>query len=298
MSAPPDLPLVSVVTPSYRQADFIRATLDSVLGQDYPRIEYLVMDGGSDDGTVDILRSYGERLRWVSEPDGGQAAAVNKGWALAEGEILGWLNSDDRYTPGAVRRAVDYLAAHPEADGVYGHALLEALGGRALGRFPTARAVDFRGMKGSCPIAQPSVFLRRSAVRRVGGLRNALHMVMDQDLWLRLLRDGRLDFIDADQAVCLMHPGSKTSLGGRLRARELAAVMTDACVWVNRVHLYDRAYATRHALPQDDPGAPRLVAWERAYFRVLQLLLFLGVNVLGAPWRLLRGPRGRRGDLG
>src|SRR5690606_33014626 len=96
-------PLVSVVTPSYNKGKFIKETIESVLSQDYPNIEYIVMDGGSTDETVDILKSYGDRIAWISEKDDGQADAVNKGIARARGEIIGWLNSDDTYLPGAVR---------------------------------------------------------------------------------------------------------------------------------------------------------------------------------------------------
>ena len=114
------LPLVTVVTPSYNQARFIRETIESVLKQDYPRIEYLVIDGGSTDESVSILREYSDHLRWVSEPDRGQAHAINKGWRQARGCILAYLNADDLYMPGAVAQAVAALVAHPEAAAVYG----------------------------------------------------------------------------------------------------------------------------------------------------------------------------------
>src|SRR5688500_6712732 len=115
-------PLVSIVTPSFNHARFIEATIESVLSQDYPRIDYLVMDGGSTDGTLDVLRRFEGRLRWVSGPDGGQAAAINDGFRCTSGEILAWLNSDDLYEPGAVSAAVRAFEERPHAGLVYGDA--------------------------------------------------------------------------------------------------------------------------------------------------------------------------------
>lgn len=113
-------PLVSIVTPSYNQGRYIEKTIRSVLNQDYPDLEYIVVDGGSTDHTLDILRKYEGRIRWVSERDGGQSEAVNKGFRMSRGEILGWLNSDDTYCPGAVRQAVTFLMEHPSVAMVYG----------------------------------------------------------------------------------------------------------------------------------------------------------------------------------
>ena len=116
------MPLVSIVTPSFNQAAFLRRTIDSVLGQDYPHIEYIVIDGGSTDGSVEILRSYGERVRWVSEPDRGQSDAINKGFARCRGTIRGYLNSDDVLWPGAVRTVVAHFADQRDWDLIYGNA--------------------------------------------------------------------------------------------------------------------------------------------------------------------------------
>ncbi len=112
----PDLPRVSIITPSYNQARFIEQTIQSVLSQDYPNLEYLIVDGGSSDGSLEIIRRYSSQLAWwVSEPDHGQTDAINKGFAHAHGEIFAWLNSDDTYLPGAVTHAVAALQAHPQA---------------------------------------------------------------------------------------------------------------------------------------------------------------------------------------
>src|SRR3954467_14302963 len=117
-----DAPLVSIVTPSFNQGRFLGRTIDSVLGQDYPHVEYLVVDGGSTDETLAILRSYGDRVRWLSEADAGQTAAINKGFQRTSGKIVGYLNSDDVLLPEAVATVVEYLRNHPECDLVYGDA--------------------------------------------------------------------------------------------------------------------------------------------------------------------------------
>ena len=185
------LPLVTIVTPSYNQGRFIRATIESVLKQDYPRIEYLIIDGGSTDETVSILREYPDRLRWVSEPDHGQAHAINKGWRQARGSILAYLNSDDLYLPGAVAQAVAALDAHPAAAAVYGEGYHVDEEGRILERYPTEPFHADR-LQETCFICQPTVFLRRDAVERVGYLGESLRYCMDYDLWIRLARAGKI----------------------------------------------------------------------------------------------------------
>lgn len=114
-----ELPLVSIVTPSYNKGCFIEETILSVKNQTYPYIEHIVMDGGSTDGTLDILRKYANNITWLSEPDEGQSDAINKGWRRAKGQILGWLNADDTYMPWAVQTAVEFLAENPDVG--HGH---------------------------------------------------------------------------------------------------------------------------------------------------------------------------------
>src|SRR5574337_438603 len=166
------LPLVSIITPSFNQGRFIRDTIESVLSQGYPRLEYLVMDGGSTDETVEILRSYGDRLIWRSAPDGGQADAVNTGVRLAKGEIIGWLNSDDTYQPGAIKAAVDYLIAYPETAVVYGDAHYIDERGEVIGTYPT-EDFDLDRLAQACLICQPTAFIRRSALEANSGQVNA-----------------------------------------------------------------------------------------------------------------------------
>src|SRR4030067_2556851 len=126
-------PLVSIVTPSYNQAEFLEKTILSVINQDYPRLEYFVMDGGSTDGSLEIIKRFEHRItNWISEPDRGQSDAINKGWSMASGDIFAWLNSDDMYAPGAVQAAVQAFRENPEAGMVYGDAILVDRDGNEL----------------------------------------------------------------------------------------------------------------------------------------------------------------------
>ena len=181
-------PAVSVVTPSLEQGRFIERTIESVLSQGV-EVEYFVADGGSRDQTVDILRRYAERLRWASEPDGGQAAGVNKGVERTSAGIVGWLNSDDVYYPGALWAVQRFLAEHPEIDVVYGDAEHIDEEDRVLEAYPT-EDFDAERLLEVCFIAQPACFFRRRAVERWGALDASLRYCMDYEYWLRLALGG------------------------------------------------------------------------------------------------------------
>ena len=179
-------PLVSIVTPSYNQAQFLEETILSVLDQDYPNIEYIIIDGGSTDGSVDIIRKYEDRLAyWVSELDRGQSYAVNKGWQRARGELLGWQNSDDTYCPGAVSRVVEAYLANPDAVLFYGdyHVI-----SRAGEHQYTTKMQDYTFSQMLCGRfpAQQSAFFHRSVLGEVGFLDEDLHWAMDGDFFLRV----------------------------------------------------------------------------------------------------------------
>lgn len=206
-----ELPLVSVVSPSYNQGRFIAQAIDSVLSQDYAHIEYLVVDGGSTDETLDILRRYGERLHWISEPDDGQTAAINKGWRLVHGEVIAWLNADDTYLPGAVKQAASFLQAHPEVDAAYGDCDYTDEEGRTLRPYPT-RPYDYVELVRSAfnYIPQPATFIRRRALESVGYLDESLHYVMDLDYWLRLGVQHSIAHLPKRLATLRLHQTAKS----------------------------------------------------------------------------------------
>lgn len=206
-----DLPLVSIVTPSFNQAAFLEAAIRSVLQQDYPNLEYLVVDGGSSDGSVEIIRKYADRLAWwVSEADEGQTDAINKGFARARGEILAWLNSDDTYEPGAVTAAVNFLMAHPEVGLVYGDANFIDEQGRVIGRFPAAQTDYRRLRRGYVHIPQQATFFRGSLWRAVGPLDPSFYFAMDYDLWVRLAARAEVRYVPQTWANFRLHTRGKT----------------------------------------------------------------------------------------
>jgi glycosyltransferase involved in cell wall biosynthesis len=202
-----------VITPCLNAVRFLEDTVQSVLAQDYPQIEYLVMDGGSTDGTLDILQSHKGLLTYVSTPDKGAADAINKGFARTRGEIVAWLNADDAYLPGAVRRAVEALAVNPEAGAVHGEGYWTNTGGNVLRRYPTVPC-DVAVLGRECCICQPACFIRREAVEAVGLLNDRLRASFDYDLWIRLAKRYRLAHIPEYLATSRMHRENKT-LGQR-----------------------------------------------------------------------------------
>jgi glycosyltransferase involved in cell wall biosynthesis len=210
-----DGPLVTIVTPSYNMAGSLTETLDSVLKQDYPAIEYIVVDGGSTDGTLEILQRYANSLRYSSGPDNCPADAVHKGLAQARGEILAWLNADDMYRPGAVRRAVEYLTVHPEVDIVYGDGWWIDERGQRIRLYPSM-PFDPRVLERDCFICQPAAFLRASAYRGCP-IDPTLKASFDYDLWIRMAAAGlRFAYLPEHLADSRMHRGSQT-----LYARDL-----------------------------------------------------------------------------
>lgn len=208
-----DPPLVSIVTPSYNQGRFLRRTLDSILSQDYPHIEYIVSDGGSTDDSLAILQSYGDRLTWVSEPDRGQSHALNKGFARARGAIHAYVNSDDVLLPGAIATVVDYFQRHPDWDLVYGKAHYIDEDDRITGQYRTSD-YSFARLMEECCICQPAAFWRRSIAGRVGPFQENLHYVMDYDYWIRIAQaGGNLRHIPDCLACARMYPANKTMSG-------------------------------------------------------------------------------------
>jgi glycosyltransferase involved in cell wall biosynthesis len=203
MGAPP---LVTIVTPSFNSGRFLKQAIQSILEQDYPRIEYLVVDGGSTDETLAILEGQNRRVRFISASDRGPADAVSRGFALTKGGILAWLNSDDYYLPGAVSAAVESLEADPDAGAVYAEAQWVDESGNILGPYPTVRPYDPTMLSRECSICQPTCFFRRSAYEEVGGLDISLKTVFDYDLWIRMARSYRFISIPICAAASRMHP--------------------------------------------------------------------------------------------
>jgi len=196
-------------------APFLEEAIRSVLSQDYPNIEYIVMDGGSNDGTLDILRRHEGRLRWESRPDRGQSDAINRGFLQSRGSVFGFLCADDAYLPGAVRTAVQHLLSHPEYAGVYGEGYLVDEQGGIRCRYPT-REFDPAGLRSECFICQPACFLRREVFAEVGMLDPHLHYALDYDLWIRIAKRYLLLKVDEYLAVSRMHRGAKTLAGRRM----------------------------------------------------------------------------------
>jgi glycosyltransferase involved in cell wall biosynthesis len=204
-----DTPLVSIVTPSFNQAAYLEATIQSVLRQDYANIEYLVVDGGSTDWSLEIIRKYSNRLAWwVSERDSGQAEAINKGILRAQGEIVAWLNSDDLYLPGAISWAVQTLADNPGCSFIYGNAVTIDPDGHLLNRlvFEDWGLTDLMAFRIIC---QPAVFMRRAFLEQSGLLDTKLHYMLDHHLWLRLARAAPFQHLSAFLAAARHHPGAK-----------------------------------------------------------------------------------------
>jgi len=219
-------PRISVITPSFNQAAFLPATAASVLTQDYSGVEFVIQDGGSTDGTRAFLETLPSSVRWVSEKDGGQSDAINRGFARATGDVLGWLNSDDLYAPGALAKVAQAFAEDPALDWLVGRCRIIDVGGREIRRGVT-RYKDFLLDRLSLPlllvenpISQMAVFFRRRALEAVGPVRTDLHYTMDYDLWLRLMRRSRPRVTGDTLASFRMHGSSKSVQGFRRQFAE------------------------------------------------------------------------------
>lgn len=221
-------PLVTVVTPSFNQAAYLRETIESVLGQDYARVEYIIIDGGSSDGSVGIIREYESQLSyWVSEQDAGQADAINKGWMRARGEIVAYLNSDDTYNPGAVRTAALYLQAHPEVGVAYGDCAWMDDSGQRLGMIQ-ARPFELSDLLLQNRVPQPAAFIRKTALDTVGFLDPTLHWLMDYELWVRIALRYPFAYLPGMLANFRIHATSKTGTSIRHFLREQLDVIARA----------------------------------------------------------------------
>jgi glycosyltransferase involved in cell wall biosynthesis len=208
-------PLVSIVTPTYNMGRYLEETIQSVLNQDYPNIEYIVMDAGSTDETPAILEKYRGRLEFHSGPDRGTADAINKGFSRSHGSVFAYLNADDFYLPGAISTAMNSLAAEPDTGVVYGDANWVDERGGALAPYPV-RPYDAALFSQECFISQPAAFIRRAAFELAGRMDPNLQYAYDYDLWIRVSRLYPMRKIDAVLAASRMHKENKT-VGQRRR---------------------------------------------------------------------------------
>jgi glycosyltransferase involved in cell wall biosynthesis len=217
------LPLVTVITPAYNQGVFLRDTIESVLSQDYPNIELLVLNDGSTDNTEEILKEYTGRIKWETQPNMGQTPTINKGWKQTTGEIITWLNSDDTFLPGAVKAGVEYLLAHPETGIIFSDSLFTEADGKPL--HCTAPAPGFTHFefvkKCENPISQPSAFIRREIIYKVGDLDPSYYYFMDWDFWLRAGLYYKIDYTPGLWSTYRLHADSKTVSQSKRAAPEL-----------------------------------------------------------------------------
>jgi glycosyltransferase involved in cell wall biosynthesis len=219
-------PLVTIVTPSFNQGGFIRDAIESVIQQTYPRVEHIVVDGGSHDNTVKILAAYSDRLRAIVEPDRGQSEAINKGFRLARGEIVSWLNCDDILRPEAIEKVVAVFAANGNLGMAYGDGYLLDAQGRLRCALPRPGLMNvWKLVHVSYFLLQPATFFRRDVLDEIGLLDESLHWGMDWDLAIRIAKRFSTAYVAAPLAGQREYAETKTATGGHRRFRELVRIM-------------------------------------------------------------------------
>lgn len=275
---------VSIITPSYNQAKYLEQTILSVLNQDYPDIEYIVMDGGSTDGSVEIIKKYamesnglpfGRKIdHWISEKDAGQADAINKGFARASGDLVAWLNSDDFYHPGALRSAVQIFDENPDVVLVYGNMLAVDEHGATFNTL-NYKQLTLEDLLCFQIIGQPAVFMRRSALQKTSGLNLDFHFLLDHLLWIQIAQHGRILHVNQTWASARYHAEAKNVAKaaefGREAFRILDVVSQDQNLAPVLAKVSRRARASAHRVDARyllDGGFPAkaLAAWMRALF--------------------------------
>jgi hypothetical protein len=284
---------VSIITPSFNQAAYLEQTILSVLGQDHTDVEYIVIDGGSTDGSIDIIRKYEDRLAgWVSEKDSGQADAINKGFSRAGGEIVAWLNSDDYYLPGAIREAVKVFDQHPDVMLVYGDMIAVDEHGETFNRF-SYKQLSLEDLLCFQIIGQPAVFMRRSALQGIQ-LDETLHFLLDHQLWIQIARRGRILHVDQTWAAARYHTDAKNRAQaasfGREAFRILEWVEQEPSLGSTWKRIQRRARASAHRVDARyllDGGQPAaaFMAWCRSFMihpaTALARLNLMASSILG-----------------
>lgn len=225
-----DLPLVTIVMPSYNQSKYLEKAILSVLQQDYPNIEFFVVDGGSKDGSVEIIRRYhrshsNRLVWWVSEKDKGQADAINKGFLRARGDLIAWLNSDDLYLPGAVSKAVKVLNENPDYGLVYGNLKSIDMEGRVFNTI-TYHDWQLKDLMAFRIIGQPSVFMRREAFFAVGGMDTTYDLLLDPLLFMRIAARYQIRYINEFFAAARFHPEAKNVSQARKYGDDALAIVS------------------------------------------------------------------------
>ena len=221
-------PLVSIITPSFNQARYLEATIQSVLSQDYPRIEYILIDGASTDGSTEIIRKYKDRFAyWVSEKDNGQAEAINKGLSREKGEIVAWLNSDDYYLPNTISEVTNVFEENPDIVMVYGDILAVDEHGQTTNVLKY-KQLSLENLLCFQIIGQPSVFLRRAALEKAGLLDTSYHFLLDHHLWLRIAQQGKILHVPQIWSAARYHAEAKN----RAKAAEFGREAFRILDWV------------------------------------------------------------------
>ena len=265
--------LVSIITPSYNQAPFLEKTIQSVLEQDYPHIEYIVVDGGSTDNSAEIIQKYADYLAyWISEKDSGQAEAINKGFARANGEIVAWLNSDDYYMSNSISMVVRCFEQNPDIVMIYGDMLAVDGEGQTINVLKY-KQLSLEDLLCFQILGQPSVFFRRSALEKTGLLDPSFHFMLDHHLWIRLAQQGRVLHVPQVWSAARYHPQAKN----RARAAEFGREAFRVLDWAKKqpglvaklLRVKRRALASAHRYDARyllDGGQPlsALMAWFRA----------------------------------
>lgn len=209
-------PSIGIITPSFNQAQYLESTIQSVLQDEYPRLQYVIVDGGSTDGSVDLIRKYHKHLHyWISEPDGGQSEAINKGFRLTTADVVGWLNSDDLYLPGALNTVGNVFASKPDVQVVLGRTIFTESDLKIVRTCYHPKVYNYMSQRGIFYFNQQSMFWRRELFEKIGYLDETLQMCMDIDVWIRFLKlRAQIEVVPQFLSVWRLHDDCKSCKNG------------------------------------------------------------------------------------